>query len=346
MYDREGHLIQICTDDNAHLLVTGQTRQGKTYAICRRLEELYEKGVSTLVVDYSGSYTEEELAKHHFKFSDKVVRVDVCNDGLLWDLRIKDSSQVAVITDLFMENLRISSYFQRDLLKKAVEKQLNDQKHITIPGLISQLKSDVIRKSADETKKGNRDNLDRLLTRLAPLESLDTFSINLKEVTEKKKSLLIIDVNRYPDYQREFLTKMILGMLWKEVFLHDYERRFDCLVLDEIQFLSIQKGSALESMLREGGKRNISVIMSTQYVSHYSVKEINVLEQAANYLIFHPNQHDEEQMLKYIVQNVYDKEALLFWEQQLKSLARGEAIYRGWFKVNGNNQRSTIILNV
>ena len=55
--------IHLLNTPNAHELYLGKSGSGKTWAICRRVEELYSFGKKILILDYSGSYTVEELEK-------------------------------------------------------------------------------------------------------------------------------------------------------------------------------------------------------------------------------------------------------------------------------------------
>lgn len=64
--DMEKNNIKLIEKPNGHMLVLGQSGAGKTYFMCRRMEEDRNNGKNILVFDYSGSYTRKEFEKINF----------------------------------------------------------------------------------------------------------------------------------------------------------------------------------------------------------------------------------------------------------------------------------------
>jgi len=61
--DLENNKVKLENCPNAHLLLIGKSGTGKTFCCCRRMEEAIRKGEKVLIVDYAGSYQENELKK-------------------------------------------------------------------------------------------------------------------------------------------------------------------------------------------------------------------------------------------------------------------------------------------
>lgn len=67
MMDKENNFITLAECPNPNVLVWGRSGQGKTYFFCREIEREVRKGKKVLIIDYSGSYTSEELEKNQIK---------------------------------------------------------------------------------------------------------------------------------------------------------------------------------------------------------------------------------------------------------------------------------------
>ena len=70
--DLENRKIKMMYKPNAHQLITGKSGTGKTYYCCRKLEEEIKKNKAILLIDYSNSYTYEELQKNKFRYENKM----------------------------------------------------------------------------------------------------------------------------------------------------------------------------------------------------------------------------------------------------------------------------------
>lgn len=61
--DTDGNKIKLSETPNSHLMILGQSGMGKTFFLCRKMEEAINIGKSILIMDFSGSYTLQELKK-------------------------------------------------------------------------------------------------------------------------------------------------------------------------------------------------------------------------------------------------------------------------------------------
>ena len=325
--------LKLVPKPNGHMLVLGQAGQGKTYFLCRQIEEYIEQKKKVYVIDYSGSFTEEELKEKNFQYMDKVKRINVAREKFCWYMRLKNENYYQKdVTDSLLEVFRCSSYFQRKLLENAISKIIADDAAITFPGIILKIEEQLFQENMEESIAGNKDNLGRLLTRLDPFEFIDSFSIDYKESDEEleESQVVVIDLTEFPEKQRRFMTELITSLLWKEIYRKDRKNRCDALILDEFQFLSVKDGSTIAMMLREGRKKGLHVVMSTQFISYYSKSEIQSLQQAANKILFRPTEDDLKFSAK-LLDGVKWKE----WMKILMNLQKGEAVVKGCFRLKG-----------
>jgi hypothetical protein len=97
--------------------------------------------------------------------------------------------------------------------------------------------------------------------------------------------------------------------------------------------LSVKRGSALSHFIREGRKFGVGLILSSQFVNHYTEEEQETLLQAANILIFKPTPKDLTFSAK-----VIDFNAPTVWKKILSKLSIGTAVLVGHYHVNNANK--------
>lgn len=333
--DREGHIIEICRIGNGHVMVYGNTGQGKTFLLCRMLEDYCRKKKKVLIIDFSGSYTDKELKEKGFLYQNRIRRYDLNNGRMQWVHQTSDKKLfLNDVADALLEILRCKSYFQRKLLIEAIERVMKHEGMIRISDLVGVLEEMLSAERQGEKTTGNTDNLNRLITRLYPYCDIDNFELWSRYTTLSTRSpVTIIDVSSLPEGQRRFLTGLMVSLLWREVYRQEKRNKCDVLVLDEMQFLPVNDGSTLSSMLREGRKRNLAVVLSTQFIGNYSEAEKSALMQADTKIIFHPTPED----CRYSAQ-IIDPVNLKIWEPILHQLQKCEALLKGHYRINNRSR--------
>lgn len=335
--DREGHEIELTKDGNGHILVYGKSGQGKTYFLCRMLEKYCEEGKRVLIIDFSGSYSHRELQGKHFQYLKNVQRYTISEYGVAWNFRVHDNEKfIKDVTDALLEALKCSGYFQKKLLGDAIGKIVQKDQRVNLPKIIEELRKMLLKEEKSEEILGNKENIGKPLTRLVPYEEIKNFNIEkAKTEDESIMPITILDLADFPEGQRKFLTEFIASLLWRETYRQEYRNRCDVLLLDEMQFLSIRGGSTLSAMLREGRKKGIEVVLSTQFISHYDKAEIQALQQSDNIVIFSPTPEDCKRSAKMI-----DSAEEKVWEKILQGLKKGEAVLKGNYRINGRSKLS------
>lgn len=334
--DKERHDIKIAQEGNGHILVYGSSGQGKTYFLCRMLEEYYELGKRVLILDYSGSFSEKELKEKNFTYQKQIQRFVLSKRPLIWNFRINDSKIFQKdLGDALAEGLGCRGYFQKKILGDVVDGIIHDNGKITIRNLLKALEYMFREEKASEEIVGTLENIGKLLTRLLPFEEIENLQIAKWEEEYAIKPITIIELTDFPEGQRKFLAELFLSILWKEIYRQDFPNRCDVLLLDEMQFLSVKDGSTLSAMLREGRKKKLNVVLSTQFISHYDKDEIQALQQSGNMVIFRPTPEDCKRSAK-IIDSVEGKA----WEKILQGLKKGEAVLKGTYRINGRSRLS------
>lgn len=336
MKDKEAHEILLADRPNAHILVWGQAGRGKTYFCCRQLERFFEEGKRSVILDFSGSYTEDELEKSEFKYMKQMKSFEVGEKPFYWLIPYaEEETLIEDLKDALVASLKIESYYQKKLLRIAIQRCLKKHKQWNIPQLLEILERMLQEKKFEENAKDDIQNLEHLLSRLAPYDSIRKFYIKLQlgGSIKRKERITVIQLTNLPEQQRRFMTDLLSSLVWKECRRLKTMKRFDAILFDEFHFLSVKSGSSLAQILREGRKYGVCAIFSTQYVSHYSQEEILALQQAGNILIFQPARRD----LRFSAE-IIDPNQSNLWKEVLKNLQIGEAILVGNYKLTAEGK--------
>lgn len=160
--DFEGNCIYLSQNPNSHLLILGGSGYGKTYFLCRQMEEKISEKKKIFLIDYSGSYTKSELEKNNFRFCNKVDIINPYEMTLQWDYSKPNLSSALI--DTLINVLNIRSYYQKKLLNEGILSVLSINNFFSIPLLVSRLELLLSEKyDADERK-----NICHLLTKIDP----------------------------------------------------------------------------------------------------------------------------------------------------------------------------------
>ena len=323
----DGSELELLKYPNGHILTWGRSGQGKTFFLTRFIETCISNDESCVVFDYSGSFTEGELREKECAWTPNAYRM---KKNYKWKVCVERKiNYVKDITESLGEVLGCRSYIQNALLEKAVDEIVGKNAEFTFPALYELLQRKIV--TAEETKIV--ENLDFLLRRLYKFRGIDNFSVIQSSHIEKDASVAIVDWSSYSDEIRKAMTKFQLSLLWREIFRGDFSNRFDTVVLDEFQFLPIGEGSTLTTILREGRKKGVRAVLSTQFVNNYRREELLTLQQAANILIFRPVEKDLSFCL-----DVIGKKKREDWKVILRQLQIGEAILIGNYHLRGKHK--------
>lgn len=302
-------------NDNNFIYISGNSGTGKTSFVKHIAKEAEKDGIPCVIIDFSDSYRLQDMSK---KFS-PLININVEEIGLginPFTTQIKfidgkpyteNAYDIAErLTELISNCLKIKSNIQKNVLNKAILTEVKNN------GENSNFKN--IAELCDGNDVANK---------LFPLTKPNLFIQPLKWEDYIIPGVTTVfqfsDVNQH---KRILFAEMLLADLWNETKKGKLETYILC--LDEIQHLTFNTGSTMESMLREGRKYNLSLILSTQFIDNKNRNMRELTEQAAMKIFFKPSDSALCSTAKMI-----DIENYKNWMPLLQNLKRGEFIFTG-----------------
>lgn len=319
--DMEGNAVTFSQTPNSHMMILGQSGMGKTFFLCRKMEEAVSNGKTILIVDFSGSFTSRELKKNQFQYMESITILNLLKKG--FTLRLLENEMRSDLTNAIFKILIKQGYFQKKLLREAVDKVFENKNCFSIPSLIETLEL-LSNKREDEERK----NIFRLLSKLDCYSEIKKIFISPRMGHYRRETqIYIIQVSGYGEIQRKFCVEFLSELIWQN-FRHGW-KMFDVTIFDEFQSMELKPGSALSAMLREGRKYGLSVWLASQFLGNYDKEAVETLMQAGNKIFFRPTENDERAIADFV-----DPNSNAVWRKILHNLHRGEAVLKGNYTLN------------
>lgn len=308
--------------------LTGKSGQGKTYFLQTIMWELSKNKVSSLVIDYTDSYLNNELDDDFKKkMGKKLKEVIVYQEKLpinpfkiqkrfLPGLVLTETPEdmvdriIEVLDFIFHLGIQQKSLARRIMLK--------GYKNNPTDYTLTQFKEQLL-----ETNSG-----ENVYSRMSVLLDRDPFtyqsSFDWSKVFNYEGTVTILQMVQY---QRQIQNTMIEFLLW-DLFYHSQTKKDGTIYpifLDEIQNLNFSSSSPTVKILREGRKFGWSGIFATQAMS--SIKgEVDALYNAAEQIHFLPPEDQVSSLAGYIAPNAKEKN---IFEARLTRLKKGQCIMSG-----------------
>lgn len=317
--------------NNRHLLINGNSGCGKTYCIQGLLMESALQGVSSVVFDYTGGFTEDKLDPVFLnKMGGRVMQRVVYIEGIpvnpfkkgivrvgSKDYPEKDVSVANRIAEIFKNVYSFGSQ-QTSAIYTAVMNALGScGEHMTFRDMAEEL----------ENLKA-----DTVLSKIRPFIDLDPFvqgeNFEWEQIRDNDEG--IVYVIQFDGYGRDvqiLLTELLLWDIWNFSVKTGDESKPFILVMDEAQNLSHGDKSPSAKILTEGRKFGISGWYATQFMKpQLSDDEIQRLQQAGQKLYFCPP--DDGVMA--VAKNIdISSQGAKDWSERLKKLKKGECVTCG-----------------
>ncbi len=303
---------------NQHVLITGQSGSGKTFALKQIERNLALAGASVIILNSSNTHTD-------IMTENGITVFDVRQFGLpLWFWRSSDScnpssEKVEAVTEIIGQIERLGVK-QKEALGKAVayamEYSINRDKH-EFPAILEGLTF---------YKAETSQNLfDRFYNAWRQIKSCSS------EMQFECGKLQLVDLSGFSLSIQKMLSYYILALLWQHVQVRN-DKTPIFVVCDEFQNIGLYENSPLAQILREGRKFGLSLLLATQSINGFEHDEIALLQQAATKLYFKPAESELDETIRNIGIADHDTGYSL-----LKGLHQGECIATGNFSV-GNIQ--------
>jgi len=288
-----GERISLSMEQNGHLLCLGKSGSGKSFYLYRRLEELWQNGTGGrryAVLDYSGSFTLEEMKKAGFRMDENVYcknlqknKVTVCVGSS------KDESAGKVLGDILVSVFKIKSYIKKALLMGYCKEFFDIDKNADykpLSDLFVKMTKDLTDNIVKEREK--RSSLIKLVEQMVSLEHCN-IAVSARNLHPWKEGIHVMQLSGLAQYERCIYANLLLRLFWYQAqnFKSGY---FSAYVVDEFQHLDLSV--AAEDILREGRKYGVSFILASQFIGEYQKKFVPALKQAGNQIFFRPADSD------------------------------------------------------
>lgn len=318
---------------NRHLIIFGNSGQGKTYCIQGLLMELAKHSVNSMVVDYTNGFLPEHLEQEFI--SSVKPRTDLVADKPLKLNPFKKQKNIVAGTELtdkaYDVATRVASVF------KSVYSSIGDQQLPTLIRVIEeglatygeQYSFDHMVQALEEFDQTGV----KLANKLLPLVRANVFAFDdtggWNEIYQSKDSVCrLIQMARLSRDVWLAAVEFILWDLYSYACLHGDKHLPLPIVLDEVQNLDHRLESPLGKMLTEGRKYGISLILATQTMSNLGKDEQDRLFQASHKLFFAPAMTEIQTYAKLLELAVPGSDKK-YWLSELSKLKKGECISVG-----------------
>ena len=315
---------------NRHLLITGMSGQGKTYGIQTMLKELAEKGVSSVIIDYTEGFTPKQL-EPEFKdaLGDKISQHIVYNSGI--PINPFRRHEIEVGGELFREKATDVASRIAEIFKHVYK--FGDQQFSAIfnscVNIIDKYgdkatMGNLVKELENSTQPGAKTVLSKMTPFFRTVDFRSEEQFEWGSITKSNGQVTVFQLTAIVREIQVVITELMLWDAWYYLKIHGNKETPFVIVLDEAQNLSLQDKSPAYVILREGRKFGWSAWFATQSLKPLSDDEITNLKQAAYQIYYKPI--DDE--INTIAKNISDSNPTE-WKQPLKKLHKGQCIVVG-----------------
>lgn len=321
---------------NRHLLISGKSGQGKTYFMQCMLYELSKQNISSLVIDYTNGFVQNQLEKVFIEKLDNKLKQHIIYTELLpinpfkkqqidlgMGTKIDESTQdmvdrIVQVID-FVFDLGIQ---QKHLLSQVITEAYSmNGNSLTFTHIKNRLEE-----AEDSGSK-------TLLGRISGLLSRDPFSykedsFNWNDLYNDNGEVHIMQLTGFQSNVQRILTEFLLWDLYNYSVSFGDKNKPLPILLDEAQNLNHKEDSPATKIMKEGRKFGWSAWFATQSLT--SIKkaggDLSGLYNAQEQIHFLPTE-DQVSYLSGILSN--DQQSKTKLEQKLSNLQKGQCLVSG-----------------
>lgn len=316
---------------NPHILCIGASGSGKTVEAQYIISDIVRKGGTVLAVSAHSSLSANQIfegcAEDFEKYGNHIYASEtgipcplftplVYPDGA----KEAEADMTGAITDIICRALKLGNK-ERILLRRAVECVAREGTY----------QRDGFRAIGDVLLMQGKSREAELYERLRPLFSHNIFT-SAGDCIEKGR-MNIIHLDRLDLEMQNAVTEILLAYIWRLGNASQFEGKENglYLFLDECQNVNTRADGALASMLSEGRKMGIGLILATQMILQGGTNSVQKrLTQCGTILIFKPAADGIAQTAKII-----DPTGGKQWYEKLRALEPGEFVVCGNFVAAG-----------
>ena len=326
--------------NNRHLLINGNSGCGKTYCIQGLLMSAALQGVSSVVFDYTGGFTNSKLDPvFKANLSDRIEQRIVKAKKI--PINPFKKGEIQIDEDIYVpeEDIDVASKIAE--IMSTVYKFGDQQKSAIYSAVLNGLKTHGeamnFQIMADELDSLGTNYAKTVLSKIQPFIDMNPFTTEEKfgweNIRDTKSGLVyVMQLAGYGRDVQVLLTELMLWDIWNFSVKTGDESKPFILVMDEAQNLSHSESSPSGKILTEGRKFGISAWYATQFMKpQLTDDEIQRLQQAGQKLYFCPPDDGVETVAKSIDITSQGKKE---WSERLKKLKKGECVTCGNMVIN------------
>ncbi len=316
-----------------HLLITGSSGQGKTYAIQTFLFELARQGISSVVFDYTDGFLPGKLEpeferdlgaklKEYYAIADRLPVNPFLRQTILLPERSfpENSSVTASRFSAILKHVYKFGEQQRGALYRACRsgiEKYQDKMNFT------RLWDELVRDGSSTAKT--------VLSKIQQIVDMDLFdtekALDWNGITKREGKVTVFQLTNLDRETQTILTEIMLWDAWYSLEKSGSPDRPFVVVLDEAQNLSFAEGSPAQKILQEGRKFGWSAWFATQFMKGaLSSDEISRLQQAPVSLNFKPSPAEAPSVAQALADQYQNGSS---WENILKSMQKGVCVVKG-----------------
>ncbi|MBD5089252.1 MAG: ATP-binding protein [Clostridiales bacterium] len=334
---------------NRHLLITGKSGQGKTYAIQSFLMEFAKEGIPIIIFDYTEGFTNKKLndifkEQLKGKIKQNLIKINKMpiNPFLRQEINIHEILDDEILAEMSEEQIRQHSREDSVAVASRMASILchvytfGDQQYATIyqackSGIDAYgdtMNFEQFRRILEEM---NTKEAKTVLNKLTPFLDTNLFdtkgTMDWSEMIYNDGMVNVIQLTQIPRDMQIVATEFILWDMWYYSLLHGEESKPFIVVLDEAQNLDFGEKSPSNKILTEGRKFGWSGWFATQFLKgQLKEDEIGRLQQTSQRIYFRPPDNEITSMAASIDQ---DRTHAAEWVNKLKKLQKGNCIVAG-----------------
>ncbi len=324
--DKKNKTVRIPANPrNLICVIVGDSGCGKTTLVSNIAGSVVAGGDTVVIIDGSGSYTDSEihpcLRQKYFKY---LRRVDIKKEGIplpIWPYHAPDSGDyreedVDVVLDILTQTVTLGP-IQKMQLRRCLEHAYDHR--IYMEDHMRQIDFSIENCLMEKEAAPIINKLHYLLKRVRVNPTLGLW----------KGAVNILDVNEYSVNAQPQVMDLILAILWQNCQTIDPKENGRLYIaLDELHRVNFStKGATpLSSIIREGRKYGVGLILSTQTLQTFTKQQNALLNQAATKL-FGVHATEEALFVAKLVGN--SDRQVKDLAVRLKTLRRGEFLMAG-----------------
>lgn len=316
--------------NNRHLLINGNSGCGKTYCIQGLLMSAARQGISSVVFDYTGGFTNSKLdSVFKQELSDRIVQRIV--KAVKIPINPFKKGDIQIDEDIFVPEEDIDVASKLAEIMTSVYKFGDQQKSAVYSAALNGLRSygDKMnfKQLASELDSLGNNYSRSVISKIQPFIDMNPFaaddSFGWENIRDSDKG--IVYVMQLAGYGRDvqvLLTELMLWDIWSFCTKTGDETKPFVIVMDEAQNLDHGEKSPSAKILTEGRKFGISGWYATQFMKpQLSDDEIQRLQQAGQKLYFCPPDDGLDVVARNLDTTSQGKKE---WAARLKKLKKGE----------------------